>query len=126
MKKILVIVLLGLSLAACKAQPQAFVKVKSAKADRVQIESAHLLKPGYIVIREVGSGDQLGPIIGQSILYPIGTQTNVVIAVATLRSGQQYVATIREENGDFTFTEKLDPAAKNSKGQDISTTFTAQ
>ncbi len=126
MKKLLVIIIIGLSLTACKSQPENFVKVKSAKADRVQIESAYLTVPGYIVIREVGSNNTPGPIIGQSILYPIGALDNKVIATATLRSGQKYLATIRVENGDFKFTESLDVAAKNNKGKEVLTTFTAQ
>jgi|GEM_PF-3988238 len=126
MKKILAIVLIGLTLTACKSQPQNFVKVKSAKADRVQIDSAYFTAPGYIVIREVANGTTPGPIIGQSILYPIGSLTNKVIATTVLRSGQKYLATLRVENGDFKFTEKLDVAAKNKKGKEVITTFTAK
>jgi hypothetical protein len=126
MKKLLALALIILTLTACKSEPQSYVKVKSAKDDRVQIESAYLKAPGYIIIREADTGDKPGPIIGQSILYPIGELKNAVIATARLRSGQQYVATIRAENGDFKFTESLDLAVKNSKGKEVKTVFKAQ
>jgi hypothetical protein len=124
MKKLLTILLVILTLTACKSQPQPFVKIKSAKTDRVQIESAYFTAPSYIIIREAGSGDVPGPIIGQSILYPVGPVTGGVIATASLRSGQKYLAEIRVENGDYKFTESLDQLAKTTKGQAVNQTFT--
>ncbi len=126
MKKLLAITLIVLTLTACKSQPQPFVKIKSAKTDRVQIESAYMTAPSYIIIREAGSGDVAGPIIGQSILYPVGPVTGGVIATAALRSGQKYLAEIRVENGDYKFTESLDQPAKNSQGKSVVISFVAQ
>ncbi len=129
MKKLLFATLMAgvlLTISGCSLGQSGPLSGISASGDRVVIKKVTFDTPGYLVVHESDNGKP-GKILGLSILYPIGSSSNITIATADkLQSGKQYLLVMHADNSDLKFIASQDLPAQNKSGQIISATFTAR
>ena len=86
--------------------------------DSVTVDSAYFLASGYIVIHEEADGE-LGPVIGNSVLYENGTFENITVTLdRTSVEGETLYAMLHDDNGDGEYEfPGADAPTQNQEGE---------